>query len=1526
MIRSVSSDNKNLFKLTPYSWDTDAKKSWIDQHQSWQKNIPRPSDPKCQGVIVIMGERLGLPLEDGLNLNELLTNINEWTEPNHKYKLQYPWPKDDHDLAEQYVKEGKFPLTGTVFEFLDAFSSPKNNALFMLLGDGDVSPKYREAVTLNNESLYTYINKKYSKSEENDKQQEEKKEYFLQREMVRNFLCAFHLNKQTSQNHSTNSQEIIDKARKWITEKVYDLPDYKVNPYKYLECYDVGDRHNFLGRHGHYKTIVDELEKRLYSKAVNAARITGESGSGKSSVLRAGVMDSFQVSDYRNKYKCVYFRPTDFSFKEDDRTPLNLKNDLLGLMEKSIGHTFSNADVNKISKHRGKAWARHALDYVQQKLQGKILIVGIDQFEEIVDYLTDEQYSSNWRPLIDFMELASQNNSFAIVYTLESSREDAFNRLIKEHKIPVSFLNHHKEPIELTQKFLLEIIAEPFRKKGYALSPKLFEKIVSNINQPLPSQNKLTSSSTLPLISLLLSNLYDYVKKEIDPVLSSEKDTSSTFDQNAGNEKAESEGFVYLNDTTKKLIELREVINQQATKAWQMAGVDFKQDLASIDKFLQPFVGLTASSTDQLQLVPVSSKRYPDEEKLVESFKKHRLIVPSKKGLRLVHEAVVRFWDNADDWLKKRKNYFIQELKLRLEARQWDKAGRLIDSDFNETEIDFSVEVLSTYFRDWANPDFKASNDDEILKAYVMLIFSTSKTPLKKFTTLAGVESPYVCLAALYGMNGLLAKYKKIDAKSLWAESSSGRSPISQASWYRPNTVKYLLENGVKVERKPDRLPIIHASIQTNNEEVFKSLLNIIPPEEMIGPQKVNMLHYCAEYNRPKMALILINHGMNPKDRDYKNWTPLHYASWHGQIEAFSFFTTHCDIQETANGNTVLHLAVANGQLNLVKKIIADYDLPKLWEATNSSGNTALHMAVVYLSAQIVNVLLDVSDVNNLRTKEESSIIAEVLKNPTQEALKDLINHFYKNGVDEKHCIFLMHRLQKLGSESFAEELKDGFKESLTTSMYETPLHLLIKKLSDDELDQEKFNQTLKLLLKIRSLDPNILDHNNESALAIAHRFKNVKVQKELLRAKGVPYNPNQKINNSGLTAAIVSYTIEDWEVFQNFEDKTSLFNTESLDEDVNNAFHYLCKFQNPPSHIIDLVFSEVDKNFVNGMNRAGKTPLILSIESKKWNLVRRFIDDLDANPLIHGKEQKPTIFLLLEDPNVDQNLVEDLLNKDKTQLRLQDYCGWNLLHRSILLRKTTWIDRLKNERVFEELFNTQDYLGFTPEHILDSDSGEELKIETKSTFQKAPLNWDSHLQWKPLTSKQEEKLFASLSKKDREIDIEGQQTVEKTTLPFYKKKGVNLIRIRKYDRNLYVIENKNNLVILNGKSEDIHRLNKLIPISLTSENVLDYLRFFCFFVRGKEGPFFIAEGMDIYDIPKELQDDEKEKVAKFLRPAQLTRINIREGFYFVVATVFYSDAIFYSDFKVYNSGMVEMLHDTPVISNLSKKIYSPII
>ena len=42
----------------------------------------------------------------------------------------------------------------------------------------------------------------------------------------------------------------------------------------------------------------------------------------------------------------------------------------------------------------------------------------------------------------------------------------------------------------------------------------------------------------------------------------------------------------------------------------------------------------------------------------------------------------------------------------------------------------------------------------------------------------------------------------------------------------------------------------------------------------------------------------------------------------------------------------------------------------------------------------------------------------------------------------------------------------------------------------------------------------------------------------------------------------------------------------------------------------------------------------------------------------------------------------------------------------------------------------------------------------------------------------------------------------------------------------------------LDGTSAPIHDANESGPITINEENILDYLRFFCYFVHGDEGPF----------------------------------------------------------------------------------------
>ena len=163
--------------------------------------------------------------------------------------------------------------------------------------------------------------------------------------------------------------------------------------------------------------------------------------------------------------------------------------------------------------------------------------------------------------------------------------------------------------------------------------------------------------------------------------------------------------------------------------------------------------------------------------------------------------------------------------------------------------------------------------------------------------------------------------------------------------------------------------------------------------------------------------------------------------------------------------------------------------------------------------------------------------------------------------------------------------------------------------------------------------------------------------------------------------------------------------------------------------------------------------------------------------------------------------------------------------------------------------------------------------------------------------------------------------------LPFYD--NVVLIRLRdrawgKARLNIYYLTDQGNLYRLNGISPPIHEVNAKAPIKITEDNVLEYLRFFCFFVRGEEGPFLIAESIDDPYIPQNADPKTRAVIEGTIRPATYEGRN-EQGHFLCDAVVYYSNAMFIANFAVQPSGMIEMLDDEPIASDLPVKVDAPV-
>ncbi len=163
--------------------------------------------------------------------------------------------------------------------------------------------------------------------------------------------------------------------------------------------------------------------------------------------------------------------------------------------------------------------------------------------------------------------------------------------------------------------------------------------------------------------------------------------------------------------------------------------------------------------------------------------------------------------------------------------------------------------------------------------------------------------------------------------------------------------------------------------------------------------------------------------------------------------------------------------------------------------------------------------------------------------------------------------------------------------------------------------------------------------------------------------------------------------------------------------------------------------------------------------------------------------------------------------------------------------------------------------------------------------------------------------------------------------LPFYDQ--VALIRVKDpawVPGNLFIyyLTDQGNLFWLNGTSPPIHEVNAKAPIKITEENVIEYLKFFCFFVRGEEGPFLIAEDMNDPYIPREVDARTQSVIEGTVRPASYEGQNDK-GAFLCDAVVFYSNALFIANFAVQPGGMIEMLDDEPIAADLGVKVSAPV-
>jgi energy-coupling factor transporter ATP-binding protein EcfA2 len=268
-----------------------------------------------------------------------------------------------------------------------------------------------------------------------------------------------------------NQQKIYQIRREEIQQELN-----ATSPYKGLKQFEPRDSDRFFGRDQFIRQLMGDLQQ------TNFILLLGASGSGKSSVVRAGLIPWFQQK-WGERFTCLTMTP--------DRDPFeSLYGSLL-----AQSYTQAQAQIAKAVKVE-------TLSQVVEKLKPPeaFWLIFIDQFEEL---FTVSEHNSRDR-FIDSLVRLSQT-SLSSVKIVATMRADFLDRLSPYASL-VKVTNRHRPLIaEMQPDDLRLAIEQPAFKHGVVFETGLVEEIITAVQG---------QAGCLPLLQYTLDLLWEAEVKD----------------------------------------------------------------------------------------------------------------------------------------------------------------------------------------------------------------------------------------------------------------------------------------------------------------------------------------------------------------------------------------------------------------------------------------------------------------------------------------------------------------------------------------------------------------------------------------------------------------------------------------------------------------------------------------------------------------------------------------------------------------------------------------------------------------------------------------------------------------------------------------------------------------------------------------------------------------------------------------------------------------------------------------------------
>ncbi len=248
-------------------------------------------------------------------------------------------------------------------------------------------------------------------------------------------------------------------------DRIKDRDLIEESPYKGLEKFEPEDKDKFFGR----EQLIDSLSK--YLEENNLLLLLGASGSGKSSLVRAGLIPKF----LNKKFVNLTFVPDEDPFES-----------LYGCLIPKYG--LAKAKIAR----RGESDT--LVQVIQTLKQDSQWLIFIDQFEE----LFTRSHKGKSEKFIDSITqlIATQNSSVKTVLVMRSDFLDEFSPYPNLGNIH----DHHSRMVtDMSDSELKLAITEPAARNGVTFEKGLVKRIIDDFYQ---------QAGSLPLLQYTLDLLW----------------------------------------------------------------------------------------------------------------------------------------------------------------------------------------------------------------------------------------------------------------------------------------------------------------------------------------------------------------------------------------------------------------------------------------------------------------------------------------------------------------------------------------------------------------------------------------------------------------------------------------------------------------------------------------------------------------------------------------------------------------------------------------------------------------------------------------------------------------------------------------------------------------------------------------------------------------------------------------------------------------------------------------------------------